>query len=187
LKGRIDEQRFHAVLARLEYQAGHAIVWRDAVCDWFQRVSGIPDSRGRVGNHPDRVEAESMTLDGYAVEAVTPWETSSGGKAIGCSRPVCSAAFRFEGKPDQYDIAVQYFDGNDGASRYRLFAGGRPIAEWLANGTLPSDKPNGHTSTRKTTAGVAMRTGDEIRIEATPDANDHADVDYVEITPARAR
>jgi len=187
LRGRIDEQRYSAVLARLEYQAGHAIVWRDAVCNWFQRVSGIPDSHGRVGNHPGRVEAESMLLDGYAVAAVTPWETASGGKAIGCEKAACSASFRFEGQPDQYDIAVQYFDERDGASRYKLFAGDRPIAEWLADDTLPSDKPNGHTSTRKTVTGVALRPGDKIRIEAKADANDHADIDYVEITPERAR
>src|SRR5260370_42153473 len=37
LKRRIDEERYAAVLARLEYQAGHAIVWRDAICNWFLR------------------------------------------------------------------------------------------------------------------------------------------------------
>ena len=36
-------------LVRLEYQAGHAIVWRDAICNWFLRTSGIPDEKGRVG------------------------------------------------------------------------------------------------------------------------------------------
>jgi hypothetical protein len=81
---------------------------------------------------------------------------------------------------------VQYFDERDGVSRYKLLAGGRPIAEWLADDALPSDRPNGHTSTRKTTTGVALRTADEIRIEAKPDANDHADIDYVEITPVPA-
>jgi alpha-glucuronidase len=186
LKSGIDEPRYNAVLTRLQYQAGHAIVWRDAVCNWFLRVSGIPDSQGRVGNHPGRVEAESMTLDGYAVEAVTPWETASGGRAIGCAKAACSASFRYDGKPGQYDIAVQYFDERDGVSRYKLLAGGRPIAEWLADDALPSDRPNGHTSTRKTTTGVALRTADEIRIEAKPDANDHADIDYVEITPVPA-
>ena len=33
LQGHIDTQRFNDVLARLEYQAGHAIVWRDAICN----------------------------------------------------------------------------------------------------------------------------------------------------------
>src|SRR5208283_2017907 len=54
LKGQIDAPRYEAVLKRLEYQAGHAIVWRDAVCDWFFKTSGIADARGRVGHHPGR-------------------------------------------------------------------------------------------------------------------------------------
>ena len=57
LKGRIDDERYAAVLARLEYQAGHAIVWRDAICTWFRRMSGIADAEKRVGNYPDRTEA----------------------------------------------------------------------------------------------------------------------------------
>jgi alpha-glucuronidase len=183
LRGRIDEHRYHAVLDRLEYQAGHAIVWRDAICNWFLKVSGIPDAQGRAGNHPDRIEAESMTLDGYVVEPVTPWETASGGKAIGCPQQACSATFRWEGIPGWYRIAVQYFDERDGVSSYRLSVAGQLIDEWLANDNLPSDTPNGHTSTRRTVTGVALRPGDDIRIEATTGAKDRADIDYLEITP----
>jgi len=181
LKGSIDEPRYQAVLAKLEYQAGHAIVWRDAVCDWFLHTSGIPDAHGRVGHHAGRVEAESMKLDGYTVEPVTPWETASGGKAIGCLQPACSAGFLFEGQPGRYEIAVQYFDERDGVARYKLTVAGRVVAEWLANDDLPSDQPDGHTSTRKTVRGIALRSGDEIRIAATSDAKDHADIDYIEI------
>jgi beta-glucosidase-like glycosyl hydrolase len=52
LHRRIDDDRFHAVLAQLTYQSSHAIVWRDAINDWFHRISGILDANGRVGNHP---------------------------------------------------------------------------------------------------------------------------------------
>jgi hypothetical protein len=62
---------------------------------------------------------------------------------------------------------------------------GRIVAEWIADDTLPSDQPNGHTSTRKTVRGIALLPGDEIRIDAQPDGKDHADIDYVEITAAR--
>ena len=55
----VPDDAYTDVLARLEYQAGHAIVWRDAICNWFFRTSGIPDAKGRVGNHPDRIEAEA--------------------------------------------------------------------------------------------------------------------------------
>ena len=57
----IDRERYASVLAKLEYQAGHAIVWRDAINNWFLWMSGIPDATGRAGRFPGRVEAESMT------------------------------------------------------------------------------------------------------------------------------
>jgi alpha-glucuronidase len=52
LKGRIDPERFDDVLKRLQYQAGHAIVWRDAVCNWFFQISGSPDDHGRLVKQP---------------------------------------------------------------------------------------------------------------------------------------
>ena len=48
LEGRVDERRYTAMLAQLEYQAGQAVVWRDAVAV-VHRTSGIPDAAGRVG------------------------------------------------------------------------------------------------------------------------------------------
>jgi alpha-glucuronidase len=48
LKGQIDDERYDDVLKRLQYQAGHAVVWRDTVVDWFFKTSGIPDEKGRV-------------------------------------------------------------------------------------------------------------------------------------------
>src|SRR5437899_3040635 len=38
LSGFIDEQRYNEVLAQLEYPAGQAIVWRDAVTNWFHKA-----------------------------------------------------------------------------------------------------------------------------------------------------
>jgi alpha-glucuronidase len=76
----VDERRYSEVLAQLEYQAGQAVVWRDAVAGYFQKRSGIPDSKGRVGKHPERLEAESMQLDGYAAQDIVPWEAASGSK-----------------------------------------------------------------------------------------------------------
>jgi alpha-glucuronidase len=183
LRGLIDNQRYRAVLSRLTYQAGHAIVWRDAVCNWFFRISGIPDAHDRVGNYPGRIEAESMTLKNYAVKPVTPWETASAGKAIACAQPECSAERRFDGTAGWYRIAVQYFDVNGGAARYKLSVGKQPVDVWLADDNLPSDQPNGNTSTRHTISGIALRAGDEIRIEATPDGNDRAVLDYIEFQP----
>jgi len=187
LKGHVDEQRYAAVLARLQYQAGHAIVWRDAICNWFFRTSGIPDARGRVGHHPDRVEAEDMRLDGYTKVEVTPWENASGGKGIECvSYRGCKASFHFDGVAGWYEIDVQYFDQNNGDARFRLYVGNQLVDEWLADDHLPSVKIGGDTSTRHRIVEVALRPHDEINIEGLPDLEERAALDYVEIVaPSR--
>jgi alpha-glucuronidase len=49
LRGHLDDERYSDILARLEYQAGQAVVWRDLICNWFYGLSGIADAKGRVG------------------------------------------------------------------------------------------------------------------------------------------
>ena len=187
LKGRIDEQRYAEVLGRLRYQAGHAQVWRDAVCNWFLRTSGIPDAKGRAGSFPGRVEAEAMKLEGYQVTEVKPWEAASGGKAVQCLGPTrrCVVSFHYEGRPGWYNLNVQYFDQNNGASRFKLLVAGQLVAEWVADDALPTNKINAHSSTRRRITGLALRPGDEIRIEGFPDGGEAAPIDYVEIDSSR--
>jgi alpha-glucuronidase len=183
LDGAIDRERYESVLAKLEYQAGHAIVWRDAVTSWFRWISGIPDERGRVGSSPFRTEGEAMRLDRFVVDAVTPWETASGGQAIRCPSGTCTATTIFRGTPGMYRIVVQYFDESDGASRFTLSIGDRRIDTWIADDTFPSREPNGHTSTRRVTKNIRLNAGDVIKIDAAPDNDEFAVVDYIEVTP----
>ena len=49
LQGHVDQERYDAGLTLLQYQAGEAVVWRDTICNWIYRLSGIPDQKGRVG------------------------------------------------------------------------------------------------------------------------------------------
>ena len=181
LAGHIDEPRYQAVLAQLVFQAGQAQVWRDAVANWFLRESGIPDAKGRVGHYPGRVEAESMKLDGYVPIDVTPWEAASGGKAVSCLAAHCSAGFRYTGAPGWYTVRAEYFDQNNGVSRFTLRVANQPVAEWAADLQLPTTKIDGSSSTGHMVAGVALRPGDEIRIESTPGGAETAALDYIEI------
>jgi alpha-glucuronidase len=48
LAGHMDLERYRDILARLQYQAGEAVVWRDTICNWICRLSGIADAKGRV-------------------------------------------------------------------------------------------------------------------------------------------
>ncbi len=186
LKGRIDELRYYEVLDRLEYQAGHARVWRDSVCNWFLRKSGIADLRGRAGKFPNRIEAENMRLDGYESEEITPWEAASGAKAIRCARTdgPCRASSRYEGKAGWFDLGVEYFDENDGQSTFKLYVAGQLVDSWIADAHLPTKLPDSHSSIRRRICGIALRPGDEIRIEATAEGDEAASVDYLEIEPA---
>lgn len=183
LDGHIDDERYAATVARLEFQAGHAIVWRDAVCNWFFRTSGIADQRGRVGRYPGRIEAEAMHLTGYVPIDVVPWENASGGKAIECPAPLqdCAATFRFDGKPGWYELDVEYFDQNNGRSRFRVLLGDQVVDEWVADDDLPAAKPGGDSSTRRRIPGLPLRPGDTIHIEGIPDAEERSPLDYVEI------
>jgi alpha-glucuronidase len=47
LEGRVDEELYRDTLARFEFQAVEAVKWRDTICDWIYRVSGIADQRRR--------------------------------------------------------------------------------------------------------------------------------------------
>jgi alpha-glucuronidase len=186
MKGRVDDERYAEVLKRLEFQAGHAIVWRDAVCNWFFQISGVPDNLGRVGHYPGRIEAEAMQLQGYVPFEVVPRETASGGKAIECSPPAqkCSATFSFDGAAGKYEVDVEYFDQNNGKSKFRVLVGDRVVDEWIADDHLPATKPGGDSSTRRQILGLALRPGDTIRIEGVPDGEEHAALDYIELYPS---
>ncbi len=194
LKGRIDPALYNNVLPRLEYQAGHAIVWRDAIVQYFFKLSGIADDRGRAGTFPGRLEAEDARLTGYSVIDVKPWEDASRGKAVSCpvvadesALPGCSAEWTYQGAPGSYDIAVQYFDLRDGIAHFALTVNGHapgPGASWSADAQLPTPHPHGDNSTRHIVPNVTLKPGDTIRVMGKPDEGDPAALDYIEMTPA---
>jgi alpha-glucuronidase len=183
LKGLIDDQRYAENLGALEFQAGSAQVWRDAIAGWFRKTSGIADAKGRVGNYPGRVEAESMKLQGYVPRKVTWFETASGETAIECSAPPCKAGFRFDGAPGIYTLNVRYFDYPQSASRFRLSVAGQVVAEWMADDLFPArlPEPDGASSTRRLVKGLTLRPGDEIVVEGSPEKPETAALDYVEV------
>jgi alpha-glucuronidase len=195
LKGRIDPELYNNVLPRLQYQAGHAVVWRDAVVQYFLKLSGIPDQQGRAGHYPGRLEAEDARLTGYQVVDVKPWEDASRGKAVSCDQePVeagkqrsCSAEWTYDGVAGRFDIAVQYFDLQGGMAKFALTLNGQAAAadaSWAADAILPTRRLHGDNSTRHTVENVALKPGDVIRVEGIPDGSDPAAFDYIEMEPA---
>jgi alpha-glucuronidase len=183
LEGRIDEGRYQEVLAQLQYQAGQAEVWRDAVTNWFLRASGIPDAKGRVGKYPGRMEAESARLEGYKTVDVTPWEAASGGRAVECTASHCGATFVYTGAAGEYQLRVRYFDQNNGVSYFRVLINGQMLDAWTAADRLPTRRIDGSSSSLRVIPKVALRPGDSIRIEGKPDGSETAALDYIEVQP----
>ena len=174
LKGKIDDERYEAVLALFDFQAGHALVWRDAINKWFERMSGIADEKGRVGHDPNRIEAEAMHASGYEPVDVTPWEAASGGEAVVCRTVAgCSLTTPVNRPAGEYDVAVQYFDTWRGVSLYHLLVNGRSVAVWRGEATLPPAQfdphLDGQNSTRFTAHAVALKPGDTLTLQGVPD------------------
>jgi alpha-glucuronidase len=47
LEGHVDPERYREILTRVEFQAGEAVKWRDAICNWIYLLSRVPDQKGR--------------------------------------------------------------------------------------------------------------------------------------------
>jgi alpha-glucuronidase len=182
LRGKIDDRLYEEMRARLEYQAGHAIVWRDAIVQYFLKLSGIADEKGRAEHFPGRFEAEDARLTGYKVIDVTPWEDASAGKAVACEgQTKCAAEWTYPGAAGRFNVAAQYFDLQGGAAKFTFIVNGQAQVSWAGDTELPSLHPHGDNSTRYVVRGVTLKPGDVLRVEGVPDGADPAALDYIEV------
>lgn len=191
LEGKIDEERFEETMFRLKFQAGHSIVWRDAINEFYYNKSSIADAAGRVGHHPWRVEAENMELDGYKVVAVNPFETASEYHAVITTRNDTqgTATTTLEFPSGKYDLAVNYFDLAGGRAHWEVFLNEVSVGEWRGTnedrlGHATSPRLDGHSATRVTFPGAEITKGDVLSIMGTPDGIEAAPLDYIAVLPA---
>ncbi|ORY16965.1 glycoside hydrolase superfamily [Clohesyomyces aquaticus] len=190
LKGKIDDQRFNEVLFRQVFQAGHSLVWRDAISRFYHNKSGIADRHNRVDNYRYRIEAEKMTLDGYKTYAVSPFHTASGSMAIitTSNNSVGTATTTIPFSSGTYNVAVNYFDLIGGKSKYELSINNRTIGTWSGDledklGHAPSIYLDGHSATRITFKDIKVNKGDTLKIVGTANGIEPAPVDYVSFLP----
>ncbi|PWY94232.1 putative alpha-glucuronidase A [Aspergillus sclerotioniger CBS 115572] len=191
LKGLIDQERYEAMGTRLVYQAGHSIVWRDAIVNFYYNMTGIPDVYGRVGHHPWRIEAESMALDGYELYTVSPFEAASNTTAIVTTSNSTTGVARttLQAPSGTYDIGVNYYDLYGGQSHWTLSVNGNVVGQWLGDmdhhslGHTPSIYLDGHSATRVTFKGIEIQQGDELKIVGQANGVEPAPVDYVVLLP----
>lgn len=186
----IDEERYDDVLVRQVYQAGHSLVWRDAINNYFFNLTSIPDENGRVMNHPYRIEAEDMELDGYEVVDVVPFEAASGYKGIMTISNDTAGTARTTVQLDGglYDLAVNYFDMIGGRAHWKAFLNDRSIGSWIGDmednlGHALSSAVDESSATRVTFKGVSVKKGDVMRVVGTPDGIEAAPLDYISLLP----
>ncbi|KAF2660931.1 glycoside hydrolase family 67 protein [Lophiostoma macrostomum CBS 122681] len=189
LEGQIDAERFKEIQFRQVYQAGHALVWRDFINEFYRNLSSIPDEAKRVGHHPYRIEAENMTLIGYRRQAVTPAPAASGYTAIvTTSNGTAGTATTNISFSGTFDIAVNYFDLIGGKAKYELSLSNRTVGTWAGDledklGHAPSTFLDGHSATRITFKSVQVQAGDILKVVGQPDGIELAPLDYISFLP----
>ncbi|KAF1846530.1 glycoside hydrolase family 67 protein [Cucurbitaria berberidis CBS 394.84] len=190
LKSKVDNERWNHIMFRQTFQAGHALVWRDSINQFYHNLSEIPDESKRVGNHPYRIEAEQMSLVGYKLYSVNPFHAASRHTAIvtnsNSSAGIATANITFVS--GTYDVAVNYYDIIGGKARYQLEIDNRTIGKWTGNledklGHAPSIYLDGHSATRITFKGVEVRHGETVRITGQPNGMEPAPIDYISFLP----
>lgn len=192
LSGKIDGERFDDMMYRQVYQAGHSIVWRDAIVDFYWNMTGIADDHGRVGNHPWRISASSMELDEYKPYVVNPFEAATPRDytaiVTSTNHTTGTAKTTLNFPSGTYDLAVNYYDMYGGKSTYHMYLNDAMVGMWYGNaedflGYTPSIYLDGHSAHRKTFRNVEVKKGDVLKIIGTPDGVEPAPIDYVALLP----
>jgi alpha-glucuronidase len=192
LRGRIDTPRFEDILFKQIFQAGHALVWRDSITEFYHNLSSVPDEAGRVGNHPYRIEAEDMQLTNYKSYAVSPFHTASGrthaAVVTSSNSTTGSATANVTFATGVYDVAVNYYDLIGGRSEYHLSINNRTIGMWKGDledrlGHAPSSYLDGHSATRITFRNVTVTRGSSVGVVGKPNGIEPAPLDYLSFLP----
>ncbi|KAL3441578.1 glycoside hydrolase superfamily [Aspergillus insuetus] len=190
VKDLVDERRFNEVRRELVYQAGHAIIWRDAITGFYHNLSGIPDAHNRVGNHPWRIEAEDMQLDGYVPYVVSPPSTASGGLAIvtETNSTIGTARTTLKFPQGKYDLVVNYYDLYGGKASWKVYINDDLVGSWKGVmedtlGHTPSIYLDGHSATRVRFSDVRIKPSDVLRVVGEANGVEPAPVDYVAFLP----
>jgi alpha-glucuronidase len=190
LKGKVDEQRYQEVLFRQEFQAGHAVVWRDFINSFYCDLSGIRDEKGRVCtgeyNFKHRVELENAELRGYKRYGVDPFHAASNrtGIVTASNSTAGQVSFRATFPAGTYDLAINYFDMEGGRSSYEVRVDNKTVGTWQGDledrlGRATSVYLDGHSAARVLFRDVSVRNGSEVVIIGKPDGIEPAPLDYV--------
>ncbi|MEM6451826.1 MAG: NF038122 family metalloprotease [Cyanobacteria bacterium P01_D01_bin.105] len=132
---------------------------------------------------PIRIEAESMSLNGYSTESNG---LASNNRLIKTSSSG-TATTSFSGNTGYYDIVVAYYDETDGLATLSARLGGVELDSWQLDQSLGSHLVSSGNLVRRTIATqVQVNADDELRLEGLREYNEFARIDYVEFIPVSA-
>ena len=123
-----------------------------------------------------KVEAESMELNGYEIEAN---QFASGSQVVRTDY-IGTAKYVFDGEDGTYTLKIAYFDENDGSAEYRVLLNGNEIADFASDADLGNASPITETLDYQYVV-TDLASGDEITVEGTMDGGEAARFDYMEI------
>ncbi|TGJ81866.1 hypothetical protein E0Z10_g6888 [Xylaria hypoxylon] len=132
-----------------------------------------------------------MTLHGYRVTGVNPFQAASGFQIVQTTdnSTAASVQTKLDYPSGTYDLAVAYYDLFDGEAKYELFLNGKSLGSWVGDlehklGYTLTRGIDGHSATRVTFKDVGIRKGDVVRIETLPNGRETAPLDYIAVLPA---
>ncbi|VGO13853.1 hypothetical protein PDESU_02410 [Pontiella desulfatans] len=131
-----------------------------------------------------KLEAEEMTLTGYAAEANVD---ASGGQLVRLTGSEGSAEGLLIGFEDgYYDLKVGYFDETDGRAAFKVYLNDQLLDSWLADRRLGSSDPASINVMERTIRRVYLSSGDRIEVFGQADGGEGASIDYVRFVEAPA-
>ena len=184
LKGKIDDERYQAVLEQLDVSGrpGDRLArCRDEVVLQAPRAS--PIHAGRVGNlsRADRSGVGALWTATRST-AVTPWEAASGGQAVECARRDVHGDIQVQrrGRLARSRRAVfRHQHRRVAFPRARRSTGRRRVDRRRSR----ANEEGGRLVVERAESSPAWRCrpGDQIAIEGVPDGAETAALDYIEI------
>lgn len=129
-----------------------------------------------------RMQFEAMTLDAN-VEIGRLNYSSGGAYTMIASGTSGSATAAFTGATGTYDLAVAYFDENDGPGSYQLQRNGVSISSWTANAATACGVASPTNAAIRQIPGISLTNGDTIKLVMTLGsgaAADRAPADYID-------
>ena len=164
---------------------------------WFARASKIADAKGRVGHYPGRVEGGVDDARGlyrarhFGARAGTRKRSAdrhAGGRRIRRQGGVVPRRREILHRGHEVHRAARMVHAScgifrSGEWRRALSRVGQwpAVDEWAADLRLPFAQARLYDVDAADHSGIALRPGDEIRIEGSPDGGEVAALDYLEV------